>query len=97
MLDKAAVQGLDSCDVVTDQFAYTVTDGTATSNTSTLTITVFGNNDAPVAVADTNWAQEDLHACMLAPAPRTHGSTCICRAPVGFRSIPPTRFSEART
>ena len=31
---------------------------------STLTITVFGNNDAPVAVADTNWAQEELHACI---------------------------------
>ena len=64
VLDKAAVQGLDSCDTVTDQFTYTVTDGTATSNTSTLTITVFGNNDAPAAVADTNWAQEDLHACI---------------------------------
>ena len=61
MVDKAAVRALDSRETATDQFTYTVTDGTATSNSSTLTITVFGNNDAPVAVADTNWAQEDLH------------------------------------
>ena len=64
VVDSATVQGLDSGETVTDQFTYTVTDGTATSNTSTLTITVFGNNDAPVAVADTNWAQEDLHTCI---------------------------------
>jgi VCBS repeat-containing protein len=64
VVDKLAAQRLDSGETATDQFTYTVTDGTATSNISTLTITVFGNNDAPVAVADTNWAQEDRHACI---------------------------------
>jgi VCBS repeat-containing protein len=64
VVDDAAVQCLDSGQTVTDQFTYTVTDGTTTSNTSTLTIKVFGNNDAPVARADTNWAQEDLHTCI---------------------------------
>ena len=34
--------------------SYTVTDGHGASDTATLTITVTGTNDAPVAVADTN-------------------------------------------
>ena len=54
------MQALDDLETLQDQFTYTVSDGTATSNSSTLTVTVFGTNDAPVAVADTNWAQEDL-------------------------------------
>jgi VCBS repeat-containing protein len=38
-------------------FTYTVTNGTETAQT-TLTVTVFGINDVPVAHADTNFAQE---------------------------------------
>jgi VCBS repeat-containing protein len=56
---KAAIQALDTGDApLTDAFKYTVSDGTATS-AATLTISIFGSNDAPVAKADTNWAQED--------------------------------------
>ena len=40
-------------------FNYTVSDGLGGSDTGTLTITVTGTNDAPVAVADTNTATED--------------------------------------
>jgi VCBS repeat-containing protein len=38
---------------------YTVSDGLGGSDTSTLTITLTGTNDAPVAVADTNAGNED--------------------------------------
>src|SRR5205085_165675 len=59
----AAVQGLDTGETLIETYNYTVTDGTATAN-ATLTITIFGTNDAPVAVPDTNWAQEDVaNAC----------------------------------
>ena len=51
---KALGQGQSIQD---DPFTYTVTDGTTTAQT-TLTITVTGVNDAPVANADTNWAKE---------------------------------------
>ena len=36
----------------TDSFTYTASDGTAASNVATVTITVTGVNDAPVAVND---------------------------------------------
>ncbi|RBP46029.1 VCBS repeat-containing protein [Roseimicrobium gellanilyticum] len=55
----ATVQALDDGEFITDVFTYTATDGTANSASATLTITIFGTNDAPVANADTNWAQED--------------------------------------
>ncbi|MBH2032140.1 MAG: VCBS domain-containing protein, partial [Pseudomonadales bacterium] len=55
---KAAVQALDDGEKLTETYTYTVTDG-AVPRTATLTITVFGSNDAPVAKADTNWAKED--------------------------------------
>ncbi|MBQ0711786.1 MAG: retention module-containing protein, partial [Porticoccus sp.] len=58
ILDDAAIQAMDDTETADDVFTYTVSDGN-TTNTTTLTITVFGSNDAPVAVADTNWAQED--------------------------------------
>ena len=45
----AALQALDDLETLQDQFTYTATDGTATSNSSTLTVTVFGTNDVPVA------------------------------------------------
>ncbi|MEH6542846.1 MAG: type I secretion C-terminal target domain-containing protein, partial [Porticoccaceae bacterium] len=46
ILNDAAIQGMDDGEEADDVFTYTVSDGTAT-NTTTLTITVFGNNDAP--------------------------------------------------
>ena len=56
---NSAVQALDDGETLTDSYTYTVSDGTV-SRTATLTITIFGTNDAPVANADTNWAQEDV-------------------------------------
>ena len=56
---NADVQALDDGETLTDSYTYTVSDGTV-SRTATLTITIFGTNDAPVANADTNWAQEDV-------------------------------------
>ena len=49
--NTAAADALDAGDIVTDVFNYTVSDGTA-SDHATLTITVIGVNDAPVAVND---------------------------------------------
>ena len=43
----------------TDSFTYTASDGTAVSNVATVTITVTGVNDAPVAVNDTATVSED--------------------------------------
>ena len=37
-------------------FTYTVTDANGATSSTTLTITITGTNDAPVAVADTNGA-----------------------------------------
>jgi len=55
--NNPTVKALGQGDSVQDNpFTYTVTDGTTTAQT-TLTITVFGTNDAPVASADTNWAK----------------------------------------
>ncbi len=45
--------------VGTDSFTYVANDGTADSNTATVTITVNGVNDAPVAVDDTVTTAED--------------------------------------
>ncbi|MER8807519.1 VCBS domain-containing protein, partial [Mesorhizobium australicum] len=38
----------------TDQFTYTVKDANGATSSTTLTITITGTNDAPIAVADTN-------------------------------------------
>jgi VCBS repeat-containing protein len=58
-VNNAAVQGLGDGEQVTDTFTYTVTDGMATSEPATLTITVLGSNDAP-STADTEvWVPSD--------------------------------------
>jgi VCBS repeat-containing protein len=54
----AAAQALDTGDVVQDVFTYTASDGTA-SDTATLTVTVTGINDAPVANDDTASTDEN--------------------------------------
>ena len=56
--DQDAADALDAGDTVTDVFNYTVSDGSAT-DMATLTITVNGINDAPVAVDDTDAVNED--------------------------------------
>ena len=56
---NAAVNALQVGDTpLTDSFTYTVTDGFGKSASSTVTISIFGDNDPPVANADTNWIQE---------------------------------------
>jgi VCBS repeat-containing protein len=49
--NQTAADALDAGDSVTDSFNYTISDGTAT-DTGTITITVLGINDAPVAQND---------------------------------------------
>ena len=53
-----AADPLDAGDTATDVFVYTLSDGTATT-TATLTITILGANDAPVAQNDTGTVNED--------------------------------------
>ncbi len=55
---NAAAQALDDGETGIDVFSYTVSDGSATDST-TLTVTVTGSNDVPIAVADTGATPED--------------------------------------
>ena len=57
--ESADVQHLADGQTLTDTFNYTASDSLNTPSSATLTVTVFGTNDAPVALADTNWTQED--------------------------------------
>ena len=54
----ASTQELAQGETVQDSFNYTVSDGSLT-DTGTLTINISGNNDAPVAVADTDTTSEN--------------------------------------
>jgi VCBS repeat-containing protein len=56
---QANVQALADGQHVTDVFTYTNADNHGGSNGSTLTVTVTGSNDAPVAMADAATATED--------------------------------------
>ena len=56
--NQDAADDLDASDQVTDVFNYTLSDGTAT-DTATITITVTGINDAPVADNETGAVNED--------------------------------------
>ena len=56
----AAVNALRlATDTLTDTFNYTMRDAAGLTSSSTLTITIHGANDAPVALADTAAATED--------------------------------------
>src|SRR5205085_177879 len=55
---NAAAQALDDGELVSDAFGYTASDGTA-SDSATLTVTVTGLNDAPVANDDAAATSED--------------------------------------
>ncbi len=59
VVDPTKTQFLDEGEIRTDEFTYVVTDTYNAPQTATLTITIFGSNDAPVANADTNWVLED--------------------------------------
>ena len=46
-------------EIATDSFTYTVTDEFGATDTATVTLTILGSNDAPVAVNDTGAVSED--------------------------------------
>jgi VCBS repeat-containing protein/CshA-type fibril repeat protein len=50
---NATVNGLNTGQILTETFSYTITDADGDTSTTTLTITINGKNDAPVAVNDT--------------------------------------------
>ena len=55
------VQGLRTgSDTLTDTFTYTVRDAAGATSSTTLTVTITGTNDAPVAVVDVGAATEDV-------------------------------------
>ena len=59
----AAVQALrGTANTLTDTYTYTVTDGKGGFSTTTLSITVKGANDNPIAVDDYNFAKESIES-----------------------------------
>jgi VCBS repeat-containing protein len=60
-LDNAnvAVQALHDGETLSDSFVYTTSDGRGSFVDATLTMTISGSNDAPLAVADVNRISED--------------------------------------
>ncbi|RED51620.1 tandem-95 repeat protein [Aestuariispira insulae] len=56
---NALVQSLGVGESLTDSFTYTVDDGNGGTDQTTLTITINGSNDGPVAAADANSIVED--------------------------------------
>ena len=60
-------ESLDDTESDTDSFTYTASDGTAGSNGATVTITITGVNDAPVANDDTDTTDEDTALVGTAP------------------------------
>ncbi|WP_115936483.1 beta strand repeat-containing protein, partial [Aestuariispira insulae] len=56
---NALVQALGVGESLTESFTYTIDDGNGGTAQTTLTVTINGSNDGPVAVADTNSVTED--------------------------------------
>jgi VCBS repeat-containing protein len=48
----AVLQALGEGEITTDNFTYTITDGNGEFDTATVTVTVLGQNDTPVAIDD---------------------------------------------
>ena len=57
--NQDAADALDAGDTATDVFNYTVSDGNGGTDTATITITILGANDAPVAQNDVGVIVED--------------------------------------
>ena len=78
----ASNQGLDDGESVQDSFTYTVSDGSL-SDTGTLTITIAGRNDAPVANDDSAATTEDSGASgnVLANDTDVDGETLVVANP----------------
>ena len=62
-----AHQGLDTGESALDSFTYKASDGTVSSNSATVTITITGVNDAPVANNDSGTTNEDTVLTVAAP------------------------------
>ena len=57
--NQSAANALASGESATDSFNYTISDGNAGTDTAVLTITIYGVNDAPTAVDDTDSVDEN--------------------------------------
>ncbi len=69
-----------STEKLTDTFNYTISDGYGGTASTTLTMTITGSNDAPVAVADYNTAKESLLA-------NGNASQYTGTDPLGYKAI----------
>ncbi len=58
-LDTTNVQAFQTAQTETDSFTYTINDGNGGTDTATLEFSIDGQNDAPVAVADTETTDEE--------------------------------------
>jgi VCBS repeat-containing protein len=70
---NSTVQALGPGQTLTDSFSYTVSDGAGGTATTTLVITINGDNDPPTATADVVTAQEDGGAVTGDLTPGTGG------------------------
>lgn len=64
IIPNSLVQFLDKGETITLSFTVKVIDNSGTANnndTEVVTITIVGTEDAPIAVADTNWVKEDTN------------------------------------
>ena len=59
LADKPAAEALAAGQTATEQFGYTLTDAAGASSTATITVTVAGVDDAPIARPDTHTTLED--------------------------------------
>ncbi len=74
--NNAAVQALrTSSDTLQEVFTYTMEDTAGLASTATVTITIQGSNDAPVAVSDSALAAEAVVCSTVQPA-RTQVAMC---------------------
>ncbi len=60
LANKATAEALGAGQTATDTFTYTMHDAAGATSSTTLTFNITGTNDAPVAVADTASATEDV-------------------------------------
>ena len=74
LADKAAAQALGLGQTATEVFTYTMRDAVGATSSTTLTFTITGSNDAPVAVANVGSVTEDIMLATTAATTGTVGS-----------------------
>jgi VCBS repeat-containing protein len=95
--DNAAVNALDTGQKLTDTFNYTVTDGGLTGG-STLTITIFGTNDAPtIAGATARVSEEGLSGGVADSGPDSVLDTTNSTVATGMIGVADVDAGEALT